>query len=567
MRAPPVEKAVENKWLELIARDEVSLQYPKVRDYFPSKIWDSRHSPFFDLVKQRIHDQVEEQHAADLERFRKRQTALEVDQPEDVAEARRRIPQVVQPLIDMIAKYTNTRVSLFYGNVENETEVVVQSIHSKESEGVGDFAQLAPQAYNDSVASFSRYIAEAYCQEKGLTKLASPAAETNPPVAAATDEGPAQPPPTVLPTTESTPSPSESENEDDDAAADAAFADPDGVFARFRNPPGPLLRAKLLAMSMEEREKQIRLIWFNSAYENQREENIIHNAQLLASLNIPGTGVTKRNKKAKKGGARKKVKVDGTSKAQGDDDDSDDSDDPNEDKEPLPARVTRSQTTPGAALSAAEQSNGQSSSSGRAGTATAKAKKPGNASKAPVTSDGGWARRAKNNWLRLPFDYSSWGALVEKWWNWEKTCGFVVSTESHDAAKRPTEVGWWVSRGRRRTPNVANTSEFAAEWLAWWRSIRPVEGDEDWSKLDVPGQNGMLNVLACLVWWAAAEEAEEAGKRSKEWKEAVDDVDSALERMTAWKAAGLASSSETGSQVEGRDKNGEGTKGKARERE
>nr|GAT52438.1 predicted protein [Mycena chlorophos] len=310
--------------------------------------------------------------------------------------------------------------------------------------------------------------------------------------------------------------------------------DPDGVFKRFRNPPGPLLRAKLLEMPEEQRDREIGLIWFNSAYENQREENIIRNAKLLASLNIPsatwaGTGSLKRKGEENAGRKKKKAKPDEELSLEGSD--------KQEPAEPVPARTTRSKNKSSSAANPASSPSAQNGAS--------QVKKPGNGPKPPkkpVTSNGEWARRATQKFLRLPFEDGNWDGLVEKWMEWEKICGFVISTESHSTKDRPTEVHWWVGRGRRLKPTVDDAATFATEWRAWWTNLSPKQGNDDemkdWTRLNVPGQNGMLNVLGCLVWWAEAEN--KSGERSAEWARAVKDVSWALDGMMAWKTAEMA---------------------------
>jgi hypothetical protein len=44
--------------------------------------------------------------------------------------------------------------------------------------------------------------------------------------------------------------------------------------------------------------------------------------------------------------------------------------------------------------------------------------------------------------------------------------------------------------------------------------------------MQVPGQNGFLNVLMCLKWWR-----EKISDESEDWKDAVEDVMWVLEQM------------------------------------
>ncbi|KAJ6489541.1 hypothetical protein C8R47DRAFT_938705, partial [Mycena vitilis] len=135
-----------------------------------------------------------------------------------------------------------------------------------------------------------------------------------------------------------------------------------------------------------------------------------------------------------------------------------------------------------------------------------------------------------------------WKGLVERWWERETDSGFVVQAKGLGGKKRPSQVKDWVSRARKAgyTPPIANAAQFGREFVTWWVDINPVWRTKDlpmgrftdgsWDVLDVPGRNGMLNVLMCLKWWAEKLGAEEAVK-SGEWIEAVTDVAWVIDRL------------------------------------
>nr|GAT42903.1 predicted protein [Mycena chlorophos] len=429
-----------------------------------------------DDVKTRVHDGAEQQHAADIKEHEQLKAGLDAGAPEDVAEARKRIPQVVQPLIDLIARYTHTRISLFYGDVDNETEVVVQSIHSRDTDGIGDFAQLAPQAYRESIALYTRYIAKAYCREKGLLQLENPSTEVaaiKSATGSATTSGSATATGSATASTNGTASKNgtasdatamrttndgeeKSDTEDEDEEMPDAD-DSDGVFVRFLNPPGPLLRAKLMAMPEEEREYQIGLIWFNSAYENQREENMIRNANLLASLNIPSAtwaGSSLKRKASRSTGSKKKrAKRHGAS----------DGEESGSDKPvaPAPTRKTRSQNAQDDASNNSNPDLSTNPESTNPEAPAGSAKRSGNGPKQPkklVTSDGAWARNAKDKYLNLAFEDASWDALVAKWMEWEKICG-RTATKPRKGPKKSVGGSAAVDAGPRRSSTRANLLE------------------------------------------------------------------------------------------------------------
>ncbi|KAF8183264.1 hypothetical protein K438DRAFT_1599921 [Mycena galopus ATCC 62051] len=129
-----------------------------------------------------------------------------------------------------------------------------------------------------------------------------------------------------------------------------------------------------------------------------------------------------------------------------------------------------------------------------------------------------------------------WARLVESWWKVEESAGFESSTKTLPTAGRPKQVSEWVKNARKGTPAV-DMESFSAQWWNWWIAINPswrcvvdgklvMEGEGTWASLKCSGQNGVLNVLACLKWWGAALKGESA-----EWLEAVRDVGWVLEQM------------------------------------
>ncbi|KAJ7457523.1 hypothetical protein B0H11DRAFT_1723526 [Mycena galericulata] len=130
---------------------------------------------------------------------------------------------------------------------------------------------------------------------------------------------------------------------------------------------------------------------------------------------------------------------------------------------------------------------------------------------------------------------AQWKALVGLWWAREASKGFASPTKSHPAKKRPQEVKDWIQRARRYTPEIADAEAFGEVWWDWWTDISPKwrttttpmgrNGPGDWDCLDYAGQNGFLNILACLKWWFDKDAA------SRRWGEAVDDVTWVLRQM------------------------------------
>ncbi|KAJ7815063.1 hypothetical protein B0H14DRAFT_2375614, partial [Mycena olivaceomarginata] len=128
-----------------------------------------------------------------------------------------------------------------------------------------------------------------------------------------------------------------------------------------------------------------------------------------------------------------------------------------------------------------------------------------------------------------------WTQLVAQWRLREEQTGFETSTKSHSAKLRPAQVGAWVQRARAGAPDIKDTAVFAKEFKAWWQDINPAwrkislpmpRKGGPWTFMQVPGQNGFLNVLMCLKWWT-----EKISDESEDWKDAVEDIMWVLEQM------------------------------------
>ncbi|KAF8169308.1 hypothetical protein K438DRAFT_1552107, partial [Mycena galopus ATCC 62051] len=104
----------------------------------------------------------------------------------------------------------------------------------------------------------------------------------------------------------------------------------------------------------------------------------------------------------------------------------------------------------------------------------------------------------------------AWSALVRQWFLREEGKGFITPVKGHSTKLRPAQVEAWVQRARNGVPDIKDVLAFAAEWAVWWEDINPPwrkgshpmpKTDGDWTVMNLPGQNGFLNVLICLKWW------------------------------------------------------------------
>ncbi|KAJ7024987.1 hypothetical protein C8F04DRAFT_968329, partial [Mycena alexandri] len=138
-----------------------------------------------------------------------------------------------------------------------------------------------------------------------------------------------------------------------------------------------------------------------------------------------------------------------------------------------------------------------------------------------------------------------WTKAVDLWWVYEKRANFVGAAKGKGTKVRPKEVSGWISRARSGGPSPAiiDVFSFASRWWTWWEEINPAwrarmgnvakrlakEGEGDWDSVASTGPNGLLNILICLRWWYDALCGDEGGMA--EWKEALEDVEWALERI------------------------------------
>jgi hypothetical protein len=149
-----------------------------------------------------------------------------------------------------------------------------------------------------------------------------------------------------------------------------------------------------------------------------------------------------------------------------------------------------------------------------------------------------------------------WAMCVEKFFNFEAAWGFVKGSWHMSRKDRPQQVTGWLARGRRWTmpPTLGGllgrrAAKGQAEmlwvglWWAWWRSLQPKERavlengelsrpeNADWSTMaKMYGDNGLLQVMAGLVWWGEVVQKRDEDEKD-EWRAAVSDVTWVLERV------------------------------------
>ncbi|KAJ7439913.1 hypothetical protein B0H11DRAFT_1691644, partial [Mycena galericulata] len=135
-----------------------------------------------------------------------------------------------------------------------------------------------------------------------------------------------------------------------------------------------------------------------------------------------------------------------------------------------------------------------------------------------------------------------WAKCVATFFDFEAAYGYEEGGQM-GAKGRPKEVSAWIARARKWNVKVdlgsigedGEEGTFADRWCNWWRSIQPSDrkimgrimtspNEADWSRLcKLHGKNGMLQVMATLLWWGDQLEGKSEAE-GRDWRLAVGDV-------------------------------------------
>jgi hypothetical protein len=102
-----------------------------------------------------------------------------------------------------------------------------------------------------------------------------------------------------------------------------------------------------------------------------------------------------------------------------------------------------------------------------------------------------------------------WAACVDRFYNFEAAWGYSDSGSQITVQGRPSAIEWWLGRGRKwekpvkigvlgdsKTPHT-----FVADWWTWWVNVAPSTRSDLSGVLKLHGKNGMLQIMATLLWW------------------------------------------------------------------
>jgi len=138
----------------------------------------------------------------------------------------------------------------------------------------------------------------------------------------------------------------------------------------------------------------------------------------------------------------------------------------------------------------------------------------------------------------------TWAKLVKAWVAFEGGAGYK-GPKKLLATHRPDAIKAWIGRAQSPSwrPIIPDTSVYESEYMLWWTALQPswrknrdgslifskVEGD--WGVLQRPGLNGMLSVMAGLLFWGVA--LRDSGNERKGWNKAVSDCLMVISSLTA----------------------------------
>ncbi|KAJ6489341.1 hypothetical protein C8R47DRAFT_1274511 [Mycena vitilis] len=131
-----------------------------------------------------------------------------------------------------------------------------------------------------------------------------------------------------------------------------------------------------------------------------------------------------------------------------------------------------------------------------------------------------------------------WAVCVDSFFDFEGACGNTDTGSQIPATGRPKPIGWWIGRGRPwdKTVDVgmlgdSKTPEsFVFNFWKWWMALQPDK--TDWSLLvKLHGKNGLLHVMAALLWWGERVAVKENPLERIEWSSAVQDVSDVLTEL------------------------------------
>ncbi|KAJ7446790.1 hypothetical protein FB451DRAFT_1412199 [Mycena latifolia] len=192
---------------------------------------------------------------------------------------------------------------------------------------------------------------------------------------------------------------------------------------------------------------------------------------------------------------------------------------------------------------------------GREGECEGEGGEDGEPDEVQAAVDRCWKRKDRAKWTdelvraHRAFERGKeWGiecaGCVDKFFNFEAAFGYTDEGAQIGTRDRPGAMKLWITKARKWDATVdigkvgaqGEEGTFADSWWKWWASLQPDEREMiggmmtcpsgiDWGAITkLHGRNGMLQVIATLLWWG--DEVAEGGNPvdTLRWSLAVGDV-------------------------------------------
>ncbi|KAJ7432016.1 hypothetical protein B0H11DRAFT_1663070, partial [Mycena galericulata] len=143
-----------------------------------------------------------------------------------------------------------------------------------------------------------------------------------------------------------------------------------------------------------------------------------------------------------------------------------------------------------------------------------------------------------------------WATCVDQFFDFEAACGYREDGAMMSTQDRPAAVKYWISRARKWDATVdvgelgdkGQRGSFVDNWWRWWLAAGPMDREviggvptnptiAEWGPTTkLHGKNGLLQVMATLLWWGEKVAHGDSEDR-KGWSLAVGDVSWAFTEM------------------------------------
>ncbi|KAJ7702610.1 hypothetical protein B0H14DRAFT_3527195 [Mycena olivaceomarginata] len=131
-----------------------------------------------------------------------------------------------------------------------------------------------------------------------------------------------------------------------------------------------------------------------------------------------------------------------------------------------------------------------------------------------------------------------WASLIDRFYNFEAAWGYKDAGGAISTTGRPKAMEHWLGRARKweKTVDIGvlgdtkSAGTFVALWWDWWVKVQGTDQSELGTLLKLHGKNGLLQVMALLLWWGERV-ADGNPADVREWSTAVEDVAETLQEL------------------------------------